>query len=76
MTQTGMISIKADKPYIDNVRALALRRGVTIGTLVREAMDAHFENDLNEVSRIFFGETGLSTDQKQQRKNHEASHAN
>lgn len=59
---TGMIPIKADKHYRDMVRILAVQRGVSIGALVREAMDARFKADLDECARLFFASDGLSKD--------------
>lgn len=54
---TTAVSLKADEPYMQSVRALAKQRGTTIGELVREAIDAKFGTEL-EPFVIFFTQNG------------------
>ncbi len=57
------ISCDADKDYVTAIKLVALRRGVKVGTLVRQALDASHATEIAEAQRAtasFFEPSGAS----------------
>lgn len=54
---TTALSVEADKPYIKAMRALAATRGISVGRMVRQALDAQLGVEL-EPFALFFAADG------------------
>lgn len=50
---TTAVSIKAKKPYVQSLRALAEKRGISIGLMVRQALDAQLGVELEPLVSFF-----------------------
>lgn len=56
--KTLSVSLEADKSYIQALRMLAAKRGVTVGKMVRDAVDSALSEDLKPLG-IFFANSGI-----------------
>ena len=65
------ISCEADKDYVTALKLVALRRGVKVGTLVRNALDQQHAAEIAEAQRAaasFFAPDGASEFQEEHGK--------
>lgn len=51
------VSLRANRPYVQSLRALAEKKGVTVADLVRDALDAQLGEELKSFV-IFFANSG------------------
>lgn len=54
---TTALSVRGGKPYVQAIRALAEKRGTSIGEMVRQALDAQLGAELERFV-IFFTQDG------------------
>ena len=54
MANTRSVSLHADKDYMDALSVLARRKNMSIGKLVRLAIDAQYSAELAAVTASFF----------------------
>lgn len=54
---TTAVSLNAKKPYVQSLRVLAQKRGISIGLMVRRALDAQLGAELEPLI-LFFEQVG------------------
>lgn len=62
--KTTTISVRGDRRYVATLRTLASSRDMTIAELVRSALDAQYNADIERIQRIFFADDGSPKDRR------------
>lgn len=47
------VSVRGDREYVNTLRALAARRGITLAELTRRALDTQYGAEVEEISSFF-----------------------
>ena len=62
------LSVRGDRKYVNDLKALAARRGITLAELTRQAMDKAYGDELKALE-IFFAESVPNTEHELHEEN-------